>query len=107
MNRYTYKFHRFIIILFLTLIIDHWYGYFLKEAAVLRKKIEDLEKEGETLKKKVKDLQDKLSVKASRKSSLSSIIIPDSTKENEVLCEQKIKVWLKLFVKWNNIINPE
>ncbi|KAJ9593386.1 hypothetical protein L9F63_015090, partial [Diploptera punctata] len=62
-----------------------------QEAAVLRRKVEELEGDGENLKKKVKDLQEKLLEKTSRKNTVASLSSSEPVKGTAIQ-EQKLKV---------------
>lgn len=64
-----------------------------QEAAVLRKKVEELEAENERVKKKSKDLQDKLAAVKPRKSLFSS------DKDNEKIKASNPALFLILFLK--------
>nr|CAD7445857.1 unnamed protein product [Timema bartmani] len=64
---------------------------FSNEAAVLRKKVEELETENETMKRKVKDIQEKLNTKTARKTTIAQTKSNDS-KSGSGLNGQKIKV---------------
>ncbi|KAG8224421.1 hypothetical protein J437_LFUL001371 [Ladona fulva] len=60
------------------------------ETAVLRRKVEELEKEGETTKKQLKELQDKL---AEKKTTPLTAALKDTTlAKGSAISEQKIKV---------------
>ncbi|KAK9505733.1 hypothetical protein O3M35_009721 [Rhynocoris fuscipes] len=63
-----------------------------QEAAVLRRKVEDLEGEGERLKKKVKELQEKLNSKISESNKKTLIQPAESNKSTNAVYEQKMKV---------------
>lgn len=62
-----------------------------KEAAVLRRKVEELEGEKDNLKKKVKDLQDKLTTKTATANKRAQIHGTEP-KESSAIYDQKIKV---------------
>lgn len=62
-----------------------------KEAAVLRRKVEEMEREGDNLKKKVKELQDKLTAKTATANRRAQIHGTEP-KESNAIYEQKMKV---------------
>jgi len=64
---------------------------YLQEAAVLRRKLEEMEGESDKLKKKVKELQDKLTLKTSRKGGIAAVAAAASAQDSALL-EKKIKV---------------
>lgn len=63
----------------------------LQEAAVLRKKVEDLEQDRESLKKQVKELTDKIANTKTKPNTTSTVTLRRATPKNN-LAEEKVKV---------------
>lgn len=63
-----------------------------QEAAVLRKKVEDLELDRDSLKKQVKELTEKISSVSTKPNVHSSVTLRKNTTKSSNLAEEKVKV---------------
>ncbi|XP_039754594.1 early endosome antigen 1 isoform X2 [Pararge aegeria] len=63
-----------------------------QEAAVLRKKVEDLEIDRDSLKKQVKELTDKIASVTNKPNTHSTVTLRRNTTKNSNLAEEKVKV---------------
>lgn len=63
-----------------------------KEAAVLRRKVEELEQDRESLKKQVKELSDKIANTTTKTNTTSTVNLRRTTTKSNNLAEEKIKV---------------
>lgn len=76
-----------------------------KEAAVLRRKVEELEQDRDSLKTQVKELSDKIASTTAKPTTNSTVTLRRNTSKTNNLAEEKVKVRKQLSL-YNNVYLP-